>query len=128
MRTQVCCKPQRPTAWWGRSPAVKPRGFYSRCERSLAVKLQLQAFAALYSWVGTQLGCKTAAASFCSALQLGGDAVKRCFTAGGSAPPLGEDAAPHRWVGTQLGTGGKRSGQGGKAPGLGFCESAKLAM
>ena len=89
--------------------------FYSWWERSSAVKLQLQAFAALYSWVGTQLGRKTAAASVCSALRLVGElcgktaafyslagmqlsrktlfygwwacsfAVKRCFTAGGNA-------------------------------------------
>ena len=47
--------------------------FYSWWERSSAVKLQLQAFAALYSWVGTQLGRKTAAASVCSALRLVGE-------------------------------------------------------
>ena len=90
MRTQVCCKAAAPHRLVRTQSGCKAAGFYSRWERSSAVncnckllqrftvgwerssavKLRLQAFAALYSWVGTQL------------------AVKRCFTAGGNAARL----------------------------------------
>ena len=93
MRTQVCCKAAAPHRLVRTQSGCKAAGFYSRrerssavncnCkllqrftvgwERSSAVKLRLQAFAALYSWVGTQLGRKTAAASVCSALRLVGE-------------------------------------------------------
>jgi len=66
---------QRFTAGWGRSSAVK---------------LRLQAFAALYSWVGTQLGCKTLFYSWWER----SSAVKLQLQA---------FAAFYSWVGTQLG-------------------------
>jgi hypothetical protein len=71
-------------------PGCKTAAFYSRWERSSAVKLQLQAFAALYSWVGTQLDCKTLFYSWWER----SSAVKLRLQA---------FAALYSWVGTQLG-------------------------
>ena len=56
MRTQVRCKTAASHRLVRTQPGCKTAAFYSRWERSSAVKLQLQAFAALYSWVGELCG------------------------------------------------------------------------
>jgi hypothetical protein len=95
--------------------------FYSWWERSSAVKLQLQAFAALYSWVGTQLGRKTAAASVCSALRLVGELCGKTaafYSRRESVQPL---SAKGGWRGI---TGGDQRGGGGLERGGQICEAS----
>ena len=141
MRTQVCCKAAAPHRLVRTQSGCKAAGFYSRrerssavncnCkllqrftvgwERSSAVKLRLQAFAALYSWVGTQLGRKTAAASVCSALRLVGELCGKTaafYSRRESVQPL---SAKGGWRGI---TGGDQRGGGGLERGGQICEAS----